>query len=159
MSDSTTSRRGYAKDFVFEWIIDRNPCVDNFDKIEILIANLTPREATKTMTQAPQQRQTHLKSSSPSTKKQIDSHSERLRRGIQRDELARKCQIVFDRVYSQLIENHYNWHIAIDPDTEQYLIDPTLMGITAQIKDTYEDRSTVKLTIFRLNETGTCGRL
>jgi hypothetical protein len=67
--------------------------------------------------------------------------------------------MVFDRVYSQLIENHYNWHIAIDPDTEKYLIDPTLMGITAQIKDTYGEQSTVKLTIFRLNETGTCDRL
>jgi hypothetical protein len=108
-------------------------------------------EAAETMTQAPQQRRTHLESSSSSAKKQIDR--------AQRDDLAHKCQIVFDRVYSQLIENHYNWHIAIDPDTEQYLIDPTLMGITAQIKDTYDDRSTVKLTIFRLNETGTCGRL
>jgi hypothetical protein len=116
-------------------------------------------KATETMTQAPQQRRTHLESSSFNAKKQIDR--------VQRDDLARKCRIVFDRVYSQLIEHHYNWHIAIDPDTEQYLIDPTLMGIAAQIKDIYGDRSrsdsngvsTVKLTIFRLNETGTCGRL
>lgn len=109
-----------------------------------------PIEAVEPMTQAPQQRRTHIESSS-STKKQLDR--------VQRDELARKCQIVFDRVYPQLIEDRYNWHISSDPDTEQYLIDPTLMGITAQIKDTYGDRSTVKLTIFRLNETGTCGRL
>lgn len=107
-------------------------------------------EATEPMTQAPQRR-THLKSSSATARKQID-------RG-QRDDLARRCQIVFDRVYPQLIENHYNWHIAIDPDTEQYLIAPTLMGITAKIKDIYGEQSTVKLTIFRLNETGTCGRL
>lgn len=111
------------------------------------------------MTQAPQQRRTHLESSSSHTKKQIDSHAERLRQRVQRDDLARKCQIVFDRVYPQLIEHHYNWHIAIDPDTEQYLIDPTLIGITAQIKEVYGEQSTVKLTIFRLNETGTCGRL
>jgi hypothetical protein len=90
--------------------------------------------------------------SSSAANKQIDSHAERLCQRVQRDDLARKCQIVFDRVYSQLIENHYNWHIAIDPD-------PTLMRIAAQIKDVYEDRSTVKLTIFRLNETGTYGRL
>jgi hypothetical protein len=108
-------------------------------------------EATDTMTQTPQQRRTHLESSSSTANKQIER--------VQRDDLARKCQIVFDRVRPQLIDNHYNWHIAIDADTEQYLIDPTLMGITAQIKEIYREESTVKLTIFRLNETGTCGRL
>jgi hypothetical protein len=107
-------------------------------------------EAIEPMTQAPQRR-THLESSSSTAKKQIDR--------VQRDDLARKCRIVFDRVCPQLIDNHYNWHIAIDPDTEQYLIDPTLIGITAQIKHIYGEQSTVKLTIFRLNETGTCGRL
>ena len=62
-----------------------------------------PIEAVEPMTQAPQQRRTHIESSS-STKKQLDR--------VQRDELARKCQIVFDRVYPQLIEDRYNWHIS-----------------------------------------------
>jgi hypothetical protein len=77
----------------------------------------------------------------------------------QRGNLARKCRLVFDRVYPQLIEHHYNWHIAIDADTEQYLIALTLLEITQQIKDAYGDSLSVKLTIFCLNETGTCGRI
>ena len=73
--------------------------------------------------------------------------------------LGMRCRAVFERLRPTLIETHYNWHIAIDPDTEQYLIDPTLKGITQKIRDRYGRTSEVKLTIFRLNDTGTCGRI
>jgi hypothetical protein len=72
--------------------------------------------------------------------------------------LALRCRAVFERLRKQLIETHYNWFIAIDPDSENYLIDSTLSGLTQQIRHEYDDTN-VKLTIFRLNDTGTCGRL
>ncbi|GAA6614345.1 hypothetical protein [Scytonema sp. NUACC26] len=84
---------------------------------------------------------------------------EKSRRQEQRDALAVRCRAIFERLRPQLIEAYYNWHIAIDPDTEQYLIDPTLKGITQKIRDTYGYTNEVKLTIFRLNDTGTCGRI
>ncbi|GAB1539048.1 hypothetical protein NUACC21_17130 [Scytonema sp. NUACC21] len=84
---------------------------------------------------------------------------EKSRRQEKRDALATRCRSIFERLRPQLIETHYNWHIAIDPDTEQYLIDPTLKGITQKIRDTYGYTDEVKLTIFRLNDTGTCGRI
>ncbi|MBR8835232.1 MAG: hypothetical protein DSM106950_14695 [Stigonema ocellatum SAG 48.90 = DSM 106950] len=84
---------------------------------------------------------------------------EKSRRQDKQHTLAMRCRSVFDRLRPQLIETHYNWHIAIDPDTEQYLIDPTLKGITQKIRDAYGNSHEVKLTIFRLNDTGTCGRL
>ncbi|MEO1185000.1 MAG: hypothetical protein AAFX46_09975 [Cyanobacteria bacterium J06636_27] len=77
----------------------------------------------------------------------------------QREELGMRCRAVFERLRPSLIETHYNWHIAIDPDTEQYLIDPSLKGVTQKIRDVYGETSEVKLTIFRLNDTGTCGRI
>ena len=77
----------------------------------------------------------------------------------QRDTLAMRCRAIFERLRPHLIETHYNWHIAIDPDTEQYLIDPTLKGITQKICDAYGYTNEVKLTIFRLNSQGTCGRI
>lgn len=77
----------------------------------------------------------------------------------QREAFGMRCRAVFERLRPTLIETHFNWHIAIDPDTEQYLIDPTLKGITQKIRDTYGRASEVKLTIFRLNDTGTCGRI
>jgi hypothetical protein len=85
--------------------------------------------------------------------------SEKSRRTEQRDLLATRCRIIFERLRPQLIEAHYNWHIAIDPDTEQYLLDPTLDGIMQKIHSDYSSTEEVKLTIFRLNDTGTCGRL
>lgn len=77
----------------------------------------------------------------------------------QRDDLGVRCRAVFERLRPTLVETHYNWHIAIDPDTEQYLIDPSLKGVTQKIRDVYGETSEVKLTIFRLNDTGTCGRI
>lgn len=78
---------------------------------------------------------------------------------LQREILAHQCRVLFDRLSPQLTMSHYNWHIAINPETEKYLIAPTLTEITQQIKDIYPDPASVKLTIFRLNETGACGHL
>ncbi|MDZ8104073.1 MAG: hypothetical protein RM338_00390 [Nostoc sp. DedQUE12a] len=77
----------------------------------------------------------------------------------QRDNLAMQCRAIFERLRPTLIETHYNWHIAIDPETEQYFIDPTLLGIMQKIHEAYGNINKVKVTIFRLNDTGTCGRL
>jgi hypothetical protein len=72
--------------------------------------------------------------------------------------LALRCRPSFERLRPSLIETHYNWYIAIDPESENYLLDKTLIGIMQQIENTYSGDE-VKLTIFRLNNTGTCGRL
>ncbi|QLE59028.1 hypothetical protein [Nostoc sp. TCL26-01] len=85
--------------------------------------------------------------------------SEKNYRTEQRDALATRCRAIFEGLRPQLREAHNNWHIAIDPDTEEYLLDPTLSGITQKIRSVYGNTSEVKLTIFRLNDTGTCGRL
>lgn len=72
--------------------------------------------------------------------------------------LALRCRPLFERLRPSLIETHYNWYIAIDPENEEYFLDKTLIGITQQIENNYTGDE-VKLTIFRLNDTGTCGRL
>jgi hypothetical protein len=105
------------------------------------------------MTQIFHQRRTRILPPSPI------SSSEKKCRQEQRDVLAKRCRPIFERLRPQLLEAHYNWHIAIDPDTEQYLLDPTLKGITQKISEVYRNTNEVKLTIFRLNDTGTCGRL
>jgi hypothetical protein len=77
----------------------------------------------------------------------------------QRNELAVRCRVIFERVRPSLIEVHYNWYIAIDPDTEHYIIDPTFDGITKKVVDAYGYNNQPKLTMFRLNDTGFCGRI
>lgn len=80
------------------------------------------------------------------------------RRAAERTELRLRGQKIFERIRPELIGEYYNWFIAIDPDSEEYLIDPKLLGIVQKIKEQYGDKS-VMLTTFRLNETGTCGRI
>ena len=105
------------------------------------------------MTQVSQPKRTRILPASTLAPEEV-SH----RQG-QRNALAVRCCAVFERLRPTLIETHYNWHIATDPETEEYLIHPTLLGIMQKIHDAYGNTNEVKLTIFRLNDTGTCGRL
>jgi hypothetical protein len=105
------------------------------------------------MTQVSHRRRTRIIQASTLVPEEVPHRQE------QRHAFAIKCRAVFERLRPILIETHYNWHIAIDPETEQYLIDQTFLGITQKIHHTYGNTNEVKLTIFRLNDTGTCGRL
>jgi hypothetical protein len=80
------------------------------------------------------------------------------RRKVQRHELGARCRAIFERLSPNESENHYNWFIAVDADSENYLLDPKLEGLLQLIKHQYTNKAT-KLTIFRLNETGACGKI
>ena len=71
--------------------------------------------------------------------------------------LEEQCRPVFERLRPTLRETYPNWFIAIDPDTEDFLVDPTLRGLTVKISQTRKGK-TIPM-IFRLNDTGTCGRI
>jgi hypothetical protein len=80
------------------------------------------------------------------------------RRKVERHQLGARCRAIFERIRPQLIENHYNWLIAIDADSENYLVDPKLEGLLELVRLQYTNPN-AKLTIFRLNETGACGTI
>jgi len=67
-----------------------------------------------------------------------------------------KARDIFERVRPQLINNHYNWYITIDPDSEEYFIEKDYMTIFQRLRSS---QSKGKTTTFRLNETGVCGRI
>ena len=75
-----------------------------------------------------------------------------------RNELGERCRIVFEKLRPQLIKDYENWLIAIEPQTEQYLIASELDELIQKIKQYYPDNE-VKLTIFKLNQVGSCGKL
>lgn len=91
--------------------------------------------------------------------RKLISPEELASRQQQRNELAARCRVVFDRLRPSLIEAHHNWHIAIDPDTEEYIIDPTFDGVTKKVLEAYGYSHEPKLTMFRLNDTGCCGKI
>jgi hypothetical protein len=75
-----------------------------------------------------------------------------------RNELGERCRVVFEKIRPQLIKNYENWLIAIEPETEHYLIAPQLDELVKQIKQYYPNNE-VKLTIFKLNQVGSCGKI
>jgi hypothetical protein len=80
------------------------------------------------------------------------------RRKQQRTEIGKLCREVFERIRPELIDNHYNWFIAVDADTGNYLLDSQLQGLLEQLRKNYTDLN-AKVTIFRLNENGACGKI
>lgn len=88
----------------------------------------------------------------------ITPPEELARRKAERTQLGLRCRKIFERIRPELIGEYYNWFIAIEPDSEEYLVDPKLLGIVQKIKEQYGNKS-VMLTTFRLNETGTCGSI
>ncbi|MBW4513052.1 MAG: hypothetical protein KME64_42220 [Scytonematopsis contorta HA4267-MV1] len=105
------------------------------------------------MTQLSTPRRTRILPSSPA-----DQEVVRREREVQQA-LEERCSPLFERFRTTLIETHPNWFIAIDPDSEDYLLAPTLRGLTEQISQAHTGTHEAKLMIFRLNDTGTCGRL
>ncbi|MFM6134523.1 MAG: hypothetical protein ACKPCP_10180 [Sphaerospermopsis kisseleviana] len=107
------------------------------------------------MTQVSSPRRSRILSSATTKTTQLSDihHSQ-----DKRQEIAKRCRVIFERLREQLIVDHHNWFIAIDPDKEEYLINPDLQGLVQQIRQKYSDND-LKLTIFHLNDTGNCGRL
>ncbi len=104
------------------------------------------------MTQLSQPRRSRILPQSKVTPEELH------RRRAQRHELGARCRAIFERIRPLLIENHYNWFVAINADSENYLLDPKLEGLLQQVRNQYTNPD-AKLTIFRLNETGACGTI
>lgn len=88
----------------------------------------------------------------------IISSEELAIRQTNKGEIGARCRAIFERVRPELIDEYYNWFIAIEPDSREYLIDPKLEGLLQKVRSRYANTD-VKLTTFRLNETGTCGQI
>jgi hypothetical protein len=84
------------------------------------------------------------------------SPEEKARRKAQREEFAQRCRVIFDRVYPELVTDHYDWSIMIEPDSGDYFIapDPEVAFQKARQK-----HPTAQILEKRLNETGTVGRI
>ncbi|HLP87018.1 MAG TPA: hypothetical protein VK184_00210 [Nostocaceae cyanobacterium] len=82
---------------------------------------------------------------------------EELARGeAERNTRGKKARKHFNQVCPQLIDDHYNWFIIIEPNSGDYFIDP--------VEEVAEQKAREKhpsgwLVTFHLNETGTCGRI
>lgn len=84
------------------------------------------------------------------------SKEELEQRKAEKEAFSWRCRVIFDRVQPELIKNHYDWFIVIEPDSGDYFIDPDEK--VARAKASNKHQSILRL-IMRINETGTCGRI
>ncbi len=83
--------------------------------------------------------------------------SEEIARLEAEDEIfCQRCRAIFDKVAPQLIADHYEWSIIIEPDSGDYFIDPNRKVCLQKAK---QKHSTTILMEMCLNETGACGRI
>jgi len=84
------------------------------------------------------------------------SQEEILRRKAEDEIFGQRCRAIFDKVAPQLIADHYEWSIIIEPNSGDYFIAPDRKECLQKAK---QKHPTALLLEMCLNETGTCGRI
>lgn len=78
------------------------------------------------------------------------------RRRAELDARYQLCRPVFERVRDELIADHYNWFLIIEPNSGDYFIDPDEDVAAQKARQKYQSGW---LMTFRINETGACGKI
>ncbi|MCL1470807.1 hypothetical protein [Argonema antarcticum] len=78
------------------------------------------------------------------------------RREAEKQARCQRSRLVFEQVCPQLINDHYNWFIIIEPTSGDYFIDPDEEVANQKARQKY---SSGWLVTFRINETGACGMI
>lgn len=78
------------------------------------------------------------------------------RQRAEKDERHQKSRVIFDKVSPDLIDAHYNWFMTIELNSGDYFINPDIEVAEKKAREKYP---TGWLVTYRLNETGTCGRI
>lgn len=67
-----------------------------------------------------------------------------------------RCLPIFERLRPQFIKEHYNWFLAIEPDSEDYFLDKDSKAV---LEKALQKHPNAEFFIFGINETGVSGRI
>jgi hypothetical protein len=84
------------------------------------------------------------------------SPEEKARINAEDDAFLKRCREVFDRVQPELIKDHYDWFIIIEPDSGDYVIDEDEKVAIAKSRSKHLGKECL---IMKINERGTCGSI
>ena len=84
------------------------------------------------------------------------TEEQKAQKRAEREAFYQRCKPIFDRVKSELVETHYNWYVAIEPDSGDYFVDKDLNQVWQKCGDKHPGK--IHHT-FRINETGACGSI
>jgi hypothetical protein len=51
------------------------------------------------------------------------TEEQKAKREMEREAFYQRCKVIFDKVQPELIKTHYNWYMAVEPESGDYLID------------------------------------
>lgn len=80
--------------------------------------------------------------------------AELAKRQAEIDSFGQRCKAIWQKVCPELIENHYNWFMLIEPESGDYFIDADENLAEQKARQKYAHSM---LGTFRINETGACG--
>ncbi|HBL12418.1 MAG TPA: hypothetical protein DD379_13610 [Cyanobacteria bacterium UBA11162] len=84
------------------------------------------------------------------------SPEELAQRQAEIDSFGLRCKLIWLRVCPDLIKEHYNWFMVIEPESGDYFIDSQQLVAYQKARQKYPKG---KIGTFRLNETGACGMI
>lgn len=68
----------------------------------------------------------------------------------------KRCQVIFEKLKPELIKTHYNWYMAVEPESEDYYL---AQSDLIAIKMLHQKHPNDPFYLFRINETGVSGTL
>lgn len=78
------------------------------------------------------------------------------RRQAEDEAFGQRCQEIFLQVYPDLVKDHYDWAIMIEPNSGDYFIDP---DPEVAFQKARAKHPTADILEKRINETGCVGRI
>ena len=84
------------------------------------------------------------------------SPEELARRKAENEAEYQRYRTIFERVRPELIKEHHNWYIAVEPDSGDYFVDKDIEVASQQAREKHPH---AVHCMFRLNEIGAVGRI
>lgn len=84
------------------------------------------------------------------------SPEELAKRKAEHEVFHQRCRAIFEQVRPDLIQQHYGWYIAVEPDSGHYFIDQNIEVASQKARQQHPNAIHF---MFCLNETGTTGRI
>ncbi len=84
------------------------------------------------------------------------TEEQKAKRKAEREAFYQRCKPIFDAHQSALIKMHYNWYMAVEPESGDYFLDQVEMTAINLSRHKHQN---APVFVFRINETGVAGTI
>ncbi len=84
------------------------------------------------------------------------TEEQKAQRRSEREAFYQRCKPIFDCIQPELIQTHYNWYMAVEPESGDYFLDRDEIVVMNMSRQKYRD---APFFLFKINETGVSGTI